>query len=128
MFNLIQTAIADEPGSIVNCGPGHLDSSGHTIVCGKEAFFGLVHNVMNWGIYLAGLAVVVAVVYGGFLYLISQGEAEKLNKAKKAIFGAITGLVITLTAWIIVNLIVSTIFGCSGWNVFGSITCGATSL
>lgn len=46
-----------------------------------------------------GLFVAVGfVIYGGFLYLTSQGEPDKAANARKAIINAVIGLVIGLLA------------------------------
>ena len=62
-------------------------------------------NVLNivFGV-LAGIAF-ISVVYGGFKYVISQGEPDKIGKAKNIIMYSIVGLVIAMSAFGIVNLL-----------------------
>lgn len=115
MFDLIKTVQAAE--SIVpSCDPTKTSGAG---ACDKEAFFVLVHNVMDYAIILSTLAVTIAVAYGAFMYLVSAGEMERVNKAKSAIKAAVIGLVIVLTGWVLVNTVLS-LFGCSNWNVLSS--------
>lgn len=45
------------------------------------------------------------VIYGGFLYLTTQGEPDKAASARKTIINSIIGLVITLLATGIVSFI-----------------------
>ena len=116
-----QESRIESPGSIVRCGPGHLDSEGKEIECGKEQFFILIHTLIRYAIYLSALAVSVAITYAGFMYMISAGEYHKLYQAKGAVTAAIIGLVIVLSAWIVVNTVLG-IFGCSNWNVFSPAT------
>jgi hypothetical protein len=51
---------------------------------------------------LAGSIAVIMVMYGGYRYLIS---GENQEEAKKTITYALIGLVVTLSAWIIVDLV-----------------------
>jgi hypothetical protein len=57
---------------------------------------------------LAGIAF-VSIVYGGFKYVISQGEPDKIGKAKDIILYSIIGLVISLSAFGIVNVFIKAI-------------------
>lgn len=115
LLNLIKIAQAVEP--IVPCGPG---VTGHES-CTKEDFFVLVHNVMKYALILSTMAVTLSIMYAAVMYLISQGEMEKLNKAKGAIKAAVIGLVIVSIGFILVNTVLS-IFGCSNWNIFDPAT------
>ncbi len=54
---------------------------------------------------IAGIASVVFVMYGGFVYITSQGEPEHTKKAKEIIFGAIIGLMIVLLATQVVSFV-----------------------
>ena len=52
------------------------------------------------------LAIVIAVglvIYGGFLYLTSAGDQNKIGKAMKVIQSALIGLAIILLAFVIVD-------------------------
>ena len=53
---------------------------------------------------LAGLASVLFIVYGGFQY-ITGGLSDDKESGKKTIKFAIIGLLVSLVAWIIVNII-----------------------
>lgn len=69
----------------------------------------LIIDVLNivFGI-LAGIAF-ISVVYGGFKYVISQGEPDKIGKAKDIIVYSLIGLAISFSAFGIVNLFLKTI-------------------
>lgn len=55
---------------------------------------------------LAGIISALIITYGGILWATAAGEEEKIQKAKKAIIGAIIGAVIALSAYFIVNYFV----------------------
>lgn len=58
---------------------------------------------------VAGLFAVLFVMYGGFQYITSQAEPEKVNRAKNTIINALIGLVIAILASVIVNFIAGSI-------------------
>jgi len=54
---------------------------------------------------IAGMVSIGYIVYGGFRYLLSQGEPENTRIAKDAILNAVIGLVIAVMASIIVRFV-----------------------
>jgi len=57
--------------------------------------------ILPAGTILAG----IMIAYGGILYSTSSGEPTKVGRGKEFIFGAITGLVLLLTAALIIKAI-----------------------
>lgn len=51
---------------------------------------------------IVAVIAVAAVLYGGVLYMTSQGDPEKLAKAKKALLYAIIGIFLVALSWAIV--------------------------
>ncbi|MBM3210509.1 hypothetical protein FJZ39_04185 [Candidatus Saccharibacteria bacterium] len=66
----------------------------------------IVLNVSEIFIQLIGYIAVGFIIYGGFMYMISQGSADGISSAKKIITNALIGLVIVIAATAIVNLVV----------------------
>lgn len=54
---------------------------------------------------IAGLAAVGFMIFGGFQYLMSQGDPDSTKGAKSTILNAVIGLAISISAVTIVNLI-----------------------
>lgn len=54
---------------------------------------------------VGGLLAVVMVLYGGIQFILSQGEPDKTKGARTTIMNAIIGMVISISAVAIVNLI-----------------------
>ncbi len=52
---------------------------------------------------------IVFVIYGGVQYIISQGEPENIKNARTTIFNALIGLLVSMLATVIVNLIAGSI-------------------
>ncbi len=65
-----------------------------------------VINIINWALGLLGLIAVIFVLYGGYYWLTSAGNEERVTKAKRIILNAVIGIVIILFAWAIVNFVI----------------------
>lgn len=62
-------------------------------------------NVGEIALQLAGYVSVIFVTYGGYKYMMSEGEAGGIQSAKKTIANALIGLVISLLAVGIIKLV-----------------------
>lgn len=58
---------------------------------------------------VAGLVAVISIVMGGFWYVTSNGEPEKIKRGKNAIIYASVGLVFVMMAWVITGFVSSRI-------------------
>jgi len=65
----------------------------------------LVTTISNWFFWIAGLVVVIVIVYGGIMYGTAGGDEDKMAKAKTIIIYALIGVVIILSAWAVVSFI-----------------------
>lgn len=87
---------------------------------GMEQLMQLFKNLIGFGIYLGGLAVGISIIYGGFLVLTSAGDEGKVTQGRHAITSAVVGFAVVLSAWLIVNTVL-TISGCEGaWYVLSN--------
>jgi hypothetical protein len=62
-------------------------------------------NVIEIGLYIVGYIAVFFILYGGFQFLTGGSNPGQIEKARKTILNAIIGLVISISAVVIVNLI-----------------------
>lgn len=58
---------------------------------------------------MAGALSVLFICYGGFKYVTSQGEPDKIQKAKDTILYSVIGLVVSISAYAIVAFVTSKI-------------------
>jgi hypothetical protein len=65
----------------------------------------MVRYFYEWGIFMGGLAVLISLLIGGFLYLTSVGNPVRMSEAKDRIFSAIIGLVLLLAIYLILKTI-----------------------
>ena len=66
---------------------------------------GLVTGIINWLLGLTGVVAIVAVVYSGIMYMTAGGDTTKAEAARKNLTWAITGIVIIVLSFVIVNLL-----------------------
>jgi len=66
----------------------------------------LVGKIINVFISILGVLFVVLMVYGGYLWMTSFGNSQKVDRAKELIIDAVIGLIIILLAYAIANFIV----------------------
>jgi riboflavin synthase len=96
------------------------------LLYGKDFSFTDVSYLLGVGLavgeILLRIVAVVAVgyiIYGGFQYLISQGEPDRTRAAKDSIVNALVGLVIAILATTIVNFIGTRLSGNAGTTNLG---------
>ena len=56
-----------------------------------------------------GVVAVFFIVYSGFLFVTARGSEDKLKTAKRALLYSVIGTAILLGAWVIAEVIASTI-------------------
>lgn len=67
-------------------------------ISGKD----LVKLITRFILGFIGAVSLLILVIGGFMYITAQGDEGQVEKAKKAIIGAVIGIIIVLAAWTIV--------------------------
>ncbi|MCK5511035.1 IPT/TIG domain-containing protein [Candidatus Parcubacteria bacterium] len=65
----------------------------------------LIINIIRYVLTFLGIIAVVMVMYGGFIWMTSNGQPDRIQKAKKTLIGAAIGLVIVISAFAIVTFI-----------------------
>jgi len=86
--------------------PGLEDfSTGDGVVVDKETLSKYLAALYKFLIGIAAILAVIMIAYGGFLWLFSDGAGEKVTKAKEVIIAAISGLVLALGSYLLLNFI-----------------------
>ena len=77
-------------------------------------------SVAQWIIIISGSLALLAFVVGGFMFILSGGNREMVEKGKGAIIGATIGLLVVLLAFTAVNYLMDKIDYAGGpfgaWN------------
>ena len=66
---------------------------------------GLIYNVIQMMLLVAGAVAVLFVIVGGFWYLTSAGNEEQAEKGKTAVVNAIIGIIIIVLSYVVINVI-----------------------
>ncbi len=68
-------------------------------------------SIIGFVLGFLGLIAVAVILIGGFKWMLSGGNEEKVSGAKKMLIAGLIGLVIVIFAWAIVSLVVNTATG-----------------
>lgn len=60
---------------------------------------GFLDGILNTAYAGAGILCVIIIVFGGYMYVTSDGDASNVKRAKNAIIGAVTGLIVVIVAF-----------------------------
>ena len=71
----------------------------------------IVGNVAYDISLVVGLVATGFIIFGGYLFITSEGDPNKAAKAKKTITGAVIGLIIAVLAAVIINTIIGVLNG-----------------
>ena len=72
---------------------------------------GIFNRITSLILMIIGAVSVIMLIFGGFRYVVSGGDAKKVADAKNTILYAIIGLVISLLAYAIVRFVIQTFVG-----------------
>jgi len=72
---------------------------------GNDVSVGVIGNLISVVIQYVAVIAVIAIMISGILYLVSGGDEEKVKKAKKWIIWSLVGVLLSVSAWFIINLI-----------------------
>lgn len=93
---------------LVPCG-GYLDAAGtqRERPCGFLDIFALVAIVTNFLVAMAGVYAVYKIIESGFWLIVSAGNEENITKHRGGLTDAITGFVLVLMAYMLINTVVN---------------------
>lgn len=96
--------------AVVNNGKCEIASPGQTLSNGKTLdltgfIWRIALNIVDIGLSVAGIIAVFFILYGGFQFLTGGNNPGQVEKARTTILNAVIGLVISLGAVAIVNLV-----------------------
>ena len=73
-------------------------------------------NVVNTFLGLIGVATFALVVYAGALWILAAGNEDKIEQAKGILKGAVIGLIIIFSSYVIVNFALTSLQNALGNN------------
>lgn len=72
---------------------------------GASTFKDYILAIYNFAIWAVGIAALLMISIGGFMYFTAAGNTSKTTKAKEIISDALIGVVVTMVAWLILYVI-----------------------
>src|SRR3990167_7799287 len=78
-------------------------------------------NIIRIALGFLGIIAVGLIIYAGWLYMTAAGEADKIEKAKKILIGAVIGLVICLASFAIASFILNKLIGATTGGGDGTV-------
>lgn len=110
-YTRAQTIIEGKDCKSVQCTGSASDDQ---YCCGNyqlDDFVKIAIKISAWILSITGSLALLFFIYGGFMFLISAGSSERVQKAKQIIIGAVIGVVIVLTSFLIINFIITSLTG-----------------
>ena len=94
---------------------------GNNIALGDRDPRSIATQVINIGMSVLGIIALAIVIYAGFMWMTSEGQEDKIEKAKKILKAGVIGLAIILASWGITAFVLSRLGNATGTT--GGTTC-----
>jgi len=79
--------------------------------CGFGGVLAIIQNGINFIISISIIIATIIIAWAGGLYMISSTNPESRSTANKMLINAAVGLVIVLSAWLVVDFVMKTLYG-----------------
>lgn len=113
---LAPAAAAQDNGLILDCENVVLNRDGSvnqekTTRCGVNDFVAQFVRLAQWGLTIVVFLAALMLVYGGFEFITAGGRAAKISSGQNIISGTVIGLIVSLSAYVIINFSVGAVTG-----------------
>jgi len=89
---------------------GYNDFTDTDIALGSRPLRETIGGVVNIILGFLGILTTLIILMGGFKWMTSQGNTDKVDEAKKLIGAGVVGLVIVLTAYAVSRFVLSELY------------------
>ncbi|NVN97492.1 IPT/TIG domain-containing protein [Candidatus Nomurabacteria bacterium] len=99
-------------GIVPECNTGEIDTATgqYKNPCNFSYFMDLINRLIKFLLFVIATPLVALILmYTGYLYITSGGNASQVEKVKHILLNAVVGYVIALAAWLVINTIVTTL-------------------
>ena len=86
---------------VPNCSPN----------CGWADLIQLGQNILNFIVMISVWVGAIMFAYAGWLFFSDTGNSSNIEQGKKVFGAVVVGLIIVLTAWLVINTIIETFTG-----------------
>lgn len=110
--------LAQTTGSLKSIKSNFEDVGKGTGLQTNQSLAQIIGSVINAFMALIGIILVVIIIYAGYTWMMAQGNATKVEDAKKMITQAVIGLVILMAAYAIAQFVLGAVIkGTTGQNL-----------
>lgn len=82
----------------------------HACPCGFAGVLEIMRHVMNFAVTFGVIVLTVVIAWAGLTYIVSATNPENRRKANGLITGAIIGIVLVLSSWLIIDFVMRTLY------------------
>lgn len=107
--NLILRAYAQNPIPNQTNSLGDLEQIDVPSNTKYKDIFELVANLLGYFLLFCGILAFIALIYGGFQYIMSGGDPSVAERGKKSVMYSIIGIIVIILAITILNFVKSNI-------------------
>lgn len=108
LFFITTPVLAESPLATMPC-----FSTGNCNLC--DVLYGFL-KLAYWGMGLMGSLALLAFIIGGLYWFAAAGDKNKIAKGKSILTGTVMGIIIILSAFLIINFVISALTG--QWGKF----------
>lgn len=78
--------------------------------CGFAGVLEVARHLMNFAITFGVIVLTIMIAYGGLMYILSVANPENRRQANSLITGALIGMVLVLSSWLIVDFVMRALY------------------
>lgn len=78
--------------------------------CGFAGVLEVARHLMNFAITFGVIVLTIMIAYGGLMYILSVANPENRRQANSLITGAVIGMVLILSSWLIVDFVMRSLY------------------
>jgi hypothetical protein len=82
--------------------------------CTLNTFVELGVRIAEYILGIVGALTLLMFIYGGFMWILSGGSSDKVQKGKDIIIGSVVGLVIVFSSYLIISFVSNNLLGAQG--------------
>ena len=107
VFGVSVLSTASLPGSASAQVSKGIDTATTSEMQGKsiDGDKGLIKTVVNVLLWAVGILSVIMIIFSGFRYITSAGDASKTKSAQSTLIYSVVGLIVAIMAYAIVNMV-----------------------
>lgn len=91
-------------------GEDYLNELGRgTEVLEKRALIPLLFNILRYLLGFTGVIAVTVIIWAGYSWMTAAGNEEKVKKAKQTLQNGVIGLIVIMTAYVLIVFVIKSI-------------------